>query len=140
MAQQHAAGHGEARGGIRRAGSPSQLTLMFEPGVSAQHRSLRACMAAGVYAAGLDRIAARVDESPSKLGEKLAGGSGDRTRDVGLDLFERYLDATGDLTPIYYLVDKFLRDPDARHAEALAKLARLADELPALLNAAGFRR
>lgn len=116
----------------------SQLTLNLELGVSQRHRSLRSCMAAGVYATGLDRIAAKIDEAPSKLSEKLAGGSGERQRDVGLDLFERYLDKSGDLTPIYYLIDKYLRDPAARQSEALAKLAKLADELPALLANAGI--
>lgn len=116
----------------------SQLTLNLELGVSQRHRSLRACMAAGVYATGLDRIAVKVDEAPSKLSEKLAGGSGDRARDVGLDLFERYLDKSSDLMPIYYLIDKYLRDPAARQSEALAKLAKLADELPALLANAGI--
>lgn len=116
----------------------SQLTLNLELGVSQRHRSLRACMAAGVYATGLDRVAVKVDEAPSKLSEKLAGGAGERQRDIGLDLFERYLDKSGDLTPIYYLVDKYLRDPVARQSEALAKLAKLADELPALLANAGL--
>jgi|SRR5690348_4123118 len=116
----------------------SQLTLNLELGVSQRHRSLRACMAAGVYGTGLDRIAAKMDEAPSKLCEKLAGGSGDRPRDVGLDLFERYLEKSGDFTPIYYLIDKFLRDQEARQSEALAKLAKLADELPALLANAGI--
>lgn len=118
----------------------SQLTLNFEPGVSTRHRSLRACMAAGVYGIGLDRVASKIDESPSKLCEKLAGGSGDRKRDVGLDAFEAYLAKTGDLQPIHYLIDKFLRDGNATRDAALTKLAALADELPALLAAAGVKR
>ena len=31
-----------------------------------------------------------------------------------LDEFERYLEKTGDLSPIYCLLDKFVRDPRAR--------------------------
>lgn len=118
----------------------SQLTLSFEPGVSTRHRSLRACMAAGVYGIGLDRVAGKVDEAPSKLCEKLAGGSGDRKRDIGLDLFEAYVEKTGDVTPVYYLIDKFLRDGNATRDAALTKLSALADELPALLAAAGVRK
>ena|SRR5690242_8275519 len=118
----------------------SQLTLNFEPGLSARHPSLRACMAAGVYGIGLERVAVKVDESPSKLSEKLAGGSGDRKRDVGLDMFEAYLDKSGDRQPILYLIDKYFRDPAAQQADALATLARLADTLPALLNQAGLTK
>jgi len=118
----------------------SQLTLNLELGLSQRHTSLRSCMAAGVYGTGLDRIAVKLDESPSKLSEKLAGGSGERKRDIGLDTFERYLEKTGDYTPVYYLIDKFLRDPKASQSAALARLAELADTLPALLNAAGIKR
>lgn len=120
--------------------STSQLTLAFEPGLATRHRSLRACMAAGVYGVGLDRVASQCDEAPSKLCEKLAGGTGDRTRDVGLDLFERYIDKTGDVQPIYYLIDKYLRDGNATRDAALMQLSRLAGELPALLAAAGLRK
>lgn len=115
-----------------------QLTLSLETGLAEQHRSLRACMAAGVYAKGLDRVAVKIDVSPSKLCEKLAGGAGDRKRDVGLDDFEKYLDETKDFTPIYYLIDKYLRDPAARQLDALANLAAVAEQLPALLAAAGL--
>jgi hypothetical protein len=97
-------------------------------------------MAAGVYAVGLDRVAVKCDEAPSKLCEKLGGGNGDRTRDVGLDLFERYLDKTGDVQPVYYLIDKYLRDGNATRDAALIHLAKLADELPALLAAAGIHK
>ena len=121
-------------------GSTSQLTLTLEPGLAMRHRSLRACMAAGVYGVGLDRVASQCDEAPSKLCEKLAGGNGDRTRDVGLDLFERYIEKTGDVQPIYYLIDKYLRDGNATRDAALMQLSRLAGELPALLAAAGLRK
>jgi len=116
----------------------SQLTLSLEPGISARHISLRACVAAGVYSRGLDRVAVKLDESPSKLSEKLSGGTGDRRRDVGLELFEDYLTKTGDYTPIFYLIDKFLSDPEAQKQHALATLAEFAQGLPAMLAAAGL--
>lgn len=119
--------------------SGCQLSLVFEPGLSNRHRSLRECMAAGVYAVGLGRVAVQVDEAPSHLSEKLAGGTGDRNRDVGCDLLERYLDKTGDKTPIYYLIDKYLRNSHAQHDAALLDLAKLARALPALLAAAGVK-
>ena len=62
----------------------------------------------------------------------------DRKRDIGLDEFEAYIDKTGDISPIHYLVDKYLRDPSVTQAEAMASLAALADSLPALMAAAGL--
>lgn len=115
----------------------AQLSLVFEQGIGQRHLSLRDCMASGVYQRGLGRVAGQIDMAPSKLSEKLAGGT-DRKRDIGLDEFEDYIAKTGDIAPIHYLVDKYLRDPTIAQKEALAKLAGLAESLPALLAAAGF--
>ena len=116
----------------------NQMTLTLEPGVSVRHRDLRDCMAAGVYARGLTAVAGRIDLSPSKLSEKLSGGNGDRHRDIGLGEFERYIDATGDVTPIHYLIDKYLRDPALQQAEAIARVAALTEQLAAVMSAAGL--
>lgn len=115
----------------------AQLSLTFEQGIGQRHMSLRDCVATGVYQRGLGRVAGQIDMAPSKLSEKLAGGT-DRKRDIGLDEFEAYIAATGDISPIHYLVDKYLRDPALAQQEALARLATLADSLPALLAAAGL--
>ena len=119
----------------------SQLTIAYEPGLSERHLSLRDCMVAQVYQRGHGKVAAALDVAPSKLTEKLAGvDSGGKPRGMTLDEFERYLDRTGDLTPVYYLLDRFARDPDVAQQEALARLAQLADALPALLAAAGLNK
>lgn len=115
----------------------AQLSLTFEQGIGQRHMSLRDCMATGVYQRGLGRVAGQIDMAPSKLSEKLAGGT-DRKRDIGLDEFEDYIAKTGDVAPIHYLVDKYLRDPELAQQEALARLAGLAETLPALLAAAGL--
>jgi hypothetical protein len=113
-----------------------QLTLAFEPGIAARHRSLRECVAAGVHRRGLGRVAGEVDMAPSALSEAL--GSADR-RKFDVDAFEEYISKSGDLSPIYYLVDKFCRDPAARQLEALATLSEFAERLPAMLAAAGLK-
>lgn len=116
-----------------------QLSLAFEPGLSQRSRSLREHTAARIYAQGIVAIAGKIDVSPSKLTEKLAGASSDgKPRCLTVDEFEQYIEKTGDLTPIYYLVDKFCRDPAVQQQEALAKLAVLADALPGLLAQAGI--
>ena len=117
----------------------SQMTLSFEPGLAERHLSLRDCVLQQVYQRGHGRIAAALDMAPSKLTEKMAGlDSSGKPRGMTLDEFERYLEKSGDLTPVYYLLDKFARDPQIAQQEALARLAALADTLPALLAAAGL--
>ena len=115
----------------------SQLTLRFEVGLAERHLSLRDCLVQQVYSRGHGRVANLMDVAPSKLTEKLAGmDSGGKPRGLTVDELERYIDKTGDTTPVLYLVDKYLRDPQAQQQDALARLASLADQLPALLSAA----
>lgn len=116
----------------------AQLTLTLEEGISRRHRSLRECVAAGVYQRGLARTAADIDVAPSKLSEKLSGGTGDRVRDVSVSELERYIEATGDLGPVHYLVDKFLRSREVVQAAAVAQLQQQVQALVASLEAAGM--
>lgn len=115
----------------------AQMSLSFEPGLASKHLTLRDCVAAGVYQRGLGKVAGLIDEAPSKLSEKLSGGN-NRERDLGLDAFEAYIGKTGDRTPIYYLIDKFLSDPTVRRDLAMNKVTELLESLPALLSAAGI--
>lgn len=115
-----------------------QLTLPLELSLAAEHRSLRDCIAACIYARGVARVASKIDFSPSHLSEALAGG-GERGRKFGVDDLEEYVARTGDKTPILYLVAKYLGDPEARRAEALSRLAAIADQVPGLLAAAGIK-
>lgn len=119
----------------------NQMSLSFEPGLSDSHRSLREFVATRIYQRGLVGCAGKLDTSPSHLTEKLAGASSDgKPRCLTVDELEAFIAAYKDLTPIYYLLDKFCRDPKVAQAEAMAKLASLADELPTLLAKAGFQR
>jgi hypothetical protein len=113
-----------------------QLTLSLEPGIAARYRSLRECMATGVYQRGVVAVAGKIDKQPSHLSEALAGN--DR-RKLDVDDLEAYIERTGDTLPVLYLVAKYLRDPVVQQQEALAKIASLAEQLPALLAAAGMQ-
>lgn len=110
------------------------MTLQLEPGIASRFRSLKECVAAGVYQRGVVAVAGRVDASPSHLSEALSGA--DR-RKFDLDTLEAYIDRCGDVTPILYLAAKYLRDTGAQQQDALAKLTALAEQLPGLLAAAG---
>lgn len=117
-----------------------QMTLHLEPGLAQRSRSLREHMATRVYARGLVDVAGKMDLSPSKLTEKLAGSdSGGKPRGMTVDELEAYIQRTGDISPVHYLADKYLRDPVVAQQEALAKLASLAEVLPALVAAAGLQ-
>lgn len=117
-----------------------QMTLHLEPGLAQRSRSLREHMATRVYARGLVEVAGKMDLSPSKLTEKLAGSdSGGKPRGMTVDELESYIQRTGDISPVHYLADKYLRDPAVAQQEALAKLASLAEVLPALMAAAGLQ-
>lgn len=116
-----------------------QLSLTFEPGLAQRNRSLRDHMATRVYARGLVDVAGKIDLSPSKLTEKLAGAdSGGKPRGMTIDELEIYIQRTGDVSPVHYLADKYLRDPEVAKQEALAKLASLAEVIPGLVAAAGL--
>lgn len=112
-----------------------QLTLQLEPGLSTRYPSLKACTASRVYHHGVVAVASKLDLAHSHLSEAL---SGSERRKFDIDDLERFVAATGDVTPILYLIDRFLRDPSARQQEAMAKLAELAESLPAILAAAGI--
>lgn len=116
-----------------------QLSLTLEPGIGSRNRTLREHLATRIYSAGLVAVAGKMDLSPSKLTEKLAGSdSGGKPRGLTIDELERYIAISGDVSPIHYLVDKYLQDPAVVQQEALAKIASLAEQLPALLAAAGM--
>lgn len=116
-----------------------QMSLTFEPGLSQRSRCLRDHLTGAVHNRGLVYVAGLMDLSPSRLTEKLAGvDSGGKSRGMTLDELESYIQQTGDVSPVHYLIDKYLRDPAVAQQEALAKLAQLADMLPGLMSAAGL--
>lgn len=84
---------------------PAQLTLNFEPGLIDRYGSLRECVATGVYQRGLKRVAIDLDQAPSNLSVQL---SEDASRHFSVDSLERYIEKTGDKTPVLYLVERFL--------------------------------
>lgn len=119
---------------------PSQLTLNFEPGLAERHRSLKACARERIYAhlKPLKAIAADMDLSESELSRKLAENPND-TRDLTCDDLERYIEKTGDVTPIYYLIEKFAIDKQTKQAFAAAELAKALPHLIALAKQVGVK-
>lgn len=121
------------------SGDRRQLTLELEPGLTDRFRNVRDVVAQGVYSRGLKRIAGDLDMAPGNLSVAL-GDEGQRK--FGVDELERYVQVTGDLTPIYYLVERYLGDQGAARAEALDRvmqIARQLESLPEMLANAGLQ-
>lgn len=114
----------------------AQMTLAFEPGLVERYPALMDCLRACVH--GHDKpmktIAADMDMSTSDLSRKLAGNPND-PRHFHVDDLERYVQATGDTTPIAYLAAKYLQDDDARRMQVVNQATRLLAELGPVLAA-----
>ena len=124
---------------VRTVDNTQQMSLQLEPGLAKKYRSLRRATADVVYRSGLDRCAIAADEGPGNFSKSLADRQkGDTTaRRFDLDALEAVLDETRDYTPIYYLIDKYLRDDQARRDEAISRLGTMLPELTQLLKLAG---
>lgn len=112
---------------------PVQHTLNFEPGLAERWRTLKACVRERVYAniKPLKSIAADMDLSESDLSRKLADNPNDQ-RNFTCDDLEAYVAKTGDATPIFYLIEKYAVNPEAKRAYAAAELAKALPEILAL--------
>lgn len=110
--------------------SQIQMTLDLDTHLTERFRSAKEAMAAGVYRRGLKRCAADLDVAPGNLSVML---SGDGQRHLDVDLLERYVEQTGDRTPIYYLVAKHCGDSSAARDEAVERVQAMLAELPQLL-------
>jgi hypothetical protein len=115
--------------------SQIQLTLDLDTGLTDRYRSVKEVVAAGVYRRGLKRMAAELDEAPGNLSIQL---SGDGQRKFDSDTLERYIEVTGDKTPIYFLVAKYCGDTSVARDEAIERVQSLLGELPALLDRVGI--
>lgn len=101
--------------------------LDFQPGLTAQFPRLEDVLTAVVYGhrAGLNGVAAQLDQSPSELSRRLNRESDDH-RPARVQDLVGIVQATGDLRPIYWLIERFMESPEAR-------MARAADQLNSLL-------
>lgn len=111
-----------------------QFTLDFEPGLTERYRSLRECIATGIYQRGLGRVAIDLDQAPGNLSVQL---SEDPSRHFSVDALERYIERTGDVTPICYLAEKFMSDRTAKQSAAQSELLELLSQLQPLMKRAG---
>lgn len=105
-----------------------QVTLNFDAGISEAYPSCREFVAHRIHHQGRPQksIAADMDYSPSHLSRKCAQSPDDSLR-MTLDDLEKFIEVTGDTSPVLYLVEKYLTESNriAQLEEELARLKRL---------------
>lgn len=105
-----------------------QIQIDFEPGATQTFHSLMETVRHVVYSGQMKQaaIAASMDRAPSKLTRQLGGELKFSVEDL-----ELLIDSTGDLTPVFYLVEKYLqqRGTPIRNELALKKAGKLMGEL-----------
>lgn len=123
-------------GAVDSSGRPGQLAFDFDPGLTERYTSLLDCVRACAYASPrpLKAIAADMDLPLSTLSRKLSAHPDD-PRHLTVEDLESFLQATGDVTPIKYLVARYLQSADDRRQRALDALAALAPAITELLHA-----
>jgi len=90
------------------------VTLTIPQGLAQVHGSLRSVCSQGVYQRGLKSVALAINRDAGNLSRELA----DNGRHFAVDSLEAYIAKTGDLTPIHYLVDRFLLSRDQQTQDA----------------------
>jgi hypothetical protein len=120
--------------------SKNQLEIDFEPGLVERFPEFLDCVKASVYGARKQfrAVAADLDMSSSELSRKFAQNPNDVVH-FPLYLLPKLIESTGDLTPLYWLIEKFCEDSDAKQRRALEALAQLTRDLPSLLKRAGVK-
>lgn len=118
----------------------TQLTLNFEPGLSERNKSLKAHVREQVYKnpKPLKTLAGDMDLSETDLTRKLGDNPND-VRNFTCDDLEKYIGTTHDVSPIYYLIEKFAVNNEAKAAFAAAELAKILPQLLALASQAGLQ-
>jgi hypothetical protein len=117
-----------------------QLEIDFTPGLVERFPVFLDCVKASVYGAGkpFKVIAADLDMSSSDLSRRFAENPNDPIN-FPLKLLPKLVESTGDITPIYWLIEKFCEDGDAKQRRALLVLAEFSRQLPGLLKSAGVK-
>jgi len=113
----------------------SQLSLDFQPGLTAQFKTLTQVCAATVYASrgGLSGVAGDLDIAPSDLCRRL---SEDGDRPITAEQVDGIVTSTHDYRPIYWLIEKHLQDPEAKRLQAIHQLAQVMPLVQALVDQA----
>ena len=106
-----------------------QLTLNLKPTLLERFRNVREVVASGIYQRGLKRIAMDMDVAPGNLSCMLNDES---QRKLGTDDLERYMQVSGDLEPIRFLIARYMGDQATAEASTMKRIEGLLAEVTAL--------
>lgn len=109
-----------------------QLTLDLEPGLLDRYRNVREVVASGIYQRGLKRVAMDMDVAPGNLSCMLNDES---QRKLGTDDLEHYIQVSGDLEPIRYLIARYMGDQATAEASTMKRIEELLGAATAALAA-----
>jgi len=114
-----------------------QMELNYEGGLIDQFPAFRDVLSTSVYGCGrpFKHIAADLDMTPSKLSRMLADNPNDNIHPPA-DRLDEIIEATGDVKPIYWLIERFLEDQDLKRKRALDQVVTLLPQLESLIKAA----
>lgn len=117
-----------------------QLSIDFDPGLTERHKTLLSCVRECAYKSlkPMKAIAADMDLSESDLSRKLSGHEGD-TRRLTVDELVRFVEVTGDITPINWLVERFHLDDDAKLKHAATEFLKQLPQMVVLAKRMGAK-
>lgn len=123
--------------------SRSQLPLDFELGLTARYKRLEDCIASAAlnHPRGMESVAGACDMSPSEFSRRLnahldAKAGDPNNRPLRVSDFVDVLQETQDFRPIYWLIERFLRDPEVQRTQAIQQLAQIMPMLKTLIEQA----
>lgn len=118
-----------------------QLELTFEGGLLDQFPEFRDVVRTAVYSCGrpFKNVASDLDLSPSLLSRMLSENDAE-PRHLPLFKLPEIVQVTGDKRPLYWLIEKFLEEPDKKHARVMDELATMLPHLQRLLTSEGAKR
>ncbi|MEM9151369.1 MAG: phage regulatory CII family protein [Cyanobacteria bacterium P01_F01_bin.3] len=102
-----------------------QVVINFEAGLTEAYPSLKELMAERIHRQAVQAkfLAAELGMSPSDLSRKLAPSKSDNKRNFCINDLVRFIEVTNDLTPVYWLAEKFLTASEVDRLKA--RLAEL---------------
>lgn len=118
-----------------------QFELSFQAGLREQFPQFQHLLQACVTGCGRAHklVAADLDMTSSELSRKLADNPNDPVH-FPVQKLPELIRATGDMRPIFWLIEEFLDDGEAKRKRQLAELSALIPTLQRLLHSAGVER
>lgn len=117
-----------------------QLKLDFDPGITERHKTLLSCVRECAYKSekALKAIAADMDVSESDLSRKLSGNPDDPRR-LTVDDLVRFVEVTGDVTPVNWLIERFHLDDEDKAKRAGTAFLKALPQMIAMAKQMGVK-